>query len=88
MDESSQSQMPSADDWKRRFQRETKVNKELGRRLRETKHQLEEEKLRSQELTAQLLHYKKHQYGGETSKQNGVCCNCERLGKRSPGSGA
>ncbi|KAK1934677.1 DENN domain-containing protein 1C [Phytophthora citrophthora] len=53
------------------------VNKELGRRLRETKHQLEEEKLRSQELTDQLLRYKKHQNCDD--KLKGKCLNCERL---------
>ncbi|KAL3656341.1 hypothetical protein V7S43_018832 [Phytophthora oleae] len=67
----------TAGDWKRRFQRETKVNKELGRRLRETKHQLEEERLRFQELTAQLLNYKRHQNCDEQLK--GKCSNCEQL---------
>ncbi|ETK86947.1 hypothetical protein L915_08472 [Phytophthora nicotianae] len=109
-----ENQATTTGDWKRRFQRETKVNKELGRRLRvrkcprfkfledncrrfnlvdnaplcasaslltqETKHQLEEEKLRSQELAAQLRHYKRHQHLDEKpDKQNGVCSNCERL---------
>ncbi|KAG7391712.1 hypothetical protein PHYPSEUDO_003787 [Phytophthora pseudosyringae] len=34
MEEAAQNQATTAADWKRRFQRETKVNKELGRRLR------------------------------------------------------
>ncbi|KAG6604531.1 phenylalanine-trna ligase [Phytophthora cinnamomi] len=80
MEEVARNPTSPAGDWKRRFQRETKVNKELGRRLRETKHQLEEERLRSQELTTQLLHYKRHLYGDEKpNKQDGECCNCERL---------
>ncbi|KAF4130806.1 DENN (AEX-3) domain-containing protein [Phytophthora infestans] len=80
MEDVSPNQVTTAEDWKRRFQRETKVNKELGRRLRETRHQLEEEKTRSQDLAVQLRHYKRHQhFGEEPAKQNGVCSNCERL---------
>ncbi|KAE9047928.1 hypothetical protein PR002_g756 [Phytophthora rubi] len=78
MEEVTRTPTSPAEDWKRRFQRETKVNKELGRRLRETKRQLEEENLRSQELATRLLHDKRHQYCDE-KLNDGECCNCERL---------
>ncbi|KAG3112198.1 hypothetical protein PI125_g8458 [Phytophthora idaei] len=74
-----ENQVTTAGEWKRRFQRETKVNKELGRRLRETKHQLEEEKTRAQELAAQLRHYKRHQHLDEKPNIEDVCLNCEGL---------
>ncbi|CEG46474.1 phenylalanine-trna ligase [Plasmopara halstedii] len=69
-----------ANDWKRRYHKETKVNKELGRRLRETKCRLEKEIARTQMLNDELLRYKSLEYCDElTKKPSLMCSNCERL---------
>lgn len=67
-------------DWKRRCQRETKVNKELGRRLREMKRQLAEERGRTQTLSAQVLYLTKHLNSNDRIQDpRPPCLKCERL---------